>query len=280
LTAFLAVVLVVSLPWYVAVAWRSPGFAGYFFWKHNVLRFLTPFDHQQPVWFYGPVLLGGLLPGSLLAVSWLRSLGSAKPGATARRCPEQGYLLLAGGWCVLFFSLSGCKLPTYVLPAFPPLALALGYHVAGTRWQSARLTRGVVVMAALLLVAAHYVVVPWYADFHSPMSCAAEVERYCADPGTPVVCYPRNCDSVAFYLGRDDFRSFRSKETAALLDYLRAQPRTVLLFTHRHSPDFLKSVLPAGLELTDLTPVSRSWARTWRTEFCYMGIVRQQPEGS
>ena len=45
------------------------------------------------------------------------------------------------------------------------------------------------------------------------MSQAAEVERLCRDSNTPVVCYPRNCDSVAFYLKRDDLRSYRSKET-------------------------------------------------------------------
>ena len=47
-------------------------------------------------------------------------------------------MLLAAGWCVLFFTLSECKLPTYVLPAFPPLALALGYYLAGSRWHVSR----------------------------------------------------------------------------------------------------------------------------------------------
>src|SRR5262249_15432586 len=43
--AFAAVLLAVCLPWNVAICLRLPEFAGYFFWKHNVLRFLTPFDH-------------------------------------------------------------------------------------------------------------------------------------------------------------------------------------------------------------------------------------------
>ena len=41
--------------------------------------------------------------------------------------------MLAGGWCVLFFSLSGCKLPTYILPALPLLALVVGAYVAASR---------------------------------------------------------------------------------------------------------------------------------------------------
>src|SRR5262249_43421799 len=40
LAAFLAVVLAVALPWFVAVCVRLPSFAGYFLWHHNVVRFL------------------------------------------------------------------------------------------------------------------------------------------------------------------------------------------------------------------------------------------------
>src|SRR5262249_48839844 len=180
------------------------------------------------------------------------------PVAAQKRCPELGYLLLAGGWCMLFFSISGCKLPTYVLPAFPALALALGSFIAGSRWAVSRWTKGVAALAAGLLAAAHYVGIPWFADFHSPMSRAAVVAQYCA--GTPVVCFPRGCDSVAFYLGRDDLCSYRSKETAALVKRLSRQPRTVVLFTHRHSPEGLeRALLASGLRLTGLTPLSRSW---------------------
>jgi 4-amino-4-deoxy-L-arabinose transferase-like glycosyltransferase len=278
--AFAGVVLLINLPWYVAAGWRLPGFASYFFWRHNVMRFLTPFDHQQPVWYYGPIVLAGLLPGSLLAVPWWRFLGSADPEAARCRCPALGFLLLAGGWCVLFFSLSGSKLPTYVLPAFPPIALALGYYVARSRWHRSPAAATGLGLTAVLLAAAHYVGVPWYSRFHSPMSQALVVRNYCGDPETPVVCYPRNCDSVAFYLGRDDFRSYRSKETADLVEFLRRQPRTVVLFTHRHSPDGLRGALPAGVSLTGLTPVSRSWAyNALRTEFCYMGVVESHDPG-
>ena len=39
---------------------------------------------------------------------------------------DLGFLLLAAVWTIGFFSLSSCKLPTYVLPAFPLLCLLLG----------------------------------------------------------------------------------------------------------------------------------------------------------
>jgi 4-amino-4-deoxy-L-arabinose transferase-like glycosyltransferase len=271
---FASCVMAVSLPWYVAVCLRQPEFARYFLWTHNVVRFLTPFDHQQPIWFYVPIVVGGLLPGSLLAWGCLKFLMTADPVQSRLRLPVIGYLILASSWCVFFFTLSGCKLPTYVLPAFPPLSLCLGYYAVHV-WRPSRWCRPALAGTIALLAGAHYVGIPWYARFHSPMSRADRVSQYCSDHATPVVCYPRNCDSVAFYVGRDDFKSYRSKETSQLLQFLQEQPRTILLFTHRHSPDFLKTVLPRDMSLTHLMPMSRSWARTWRTEYCYIGVVEK-----
>jgi 4-amino-4-deoxy-L-arabinose transferase-like glycosyltransferase len=272
--AFLAAALGVSLPWYAAVCFRLPEFGAHFLWKHNVLRFLTPFDHQEPVWYYGPIVLASLLPASLLIVAFLRFLFSADPVVTARRSPELGFMLLSGCWCVAFFSLSGSKLPTYVLPSFPPLALALGYFIACSRWATSAWTRAMGTAAGAVLIGLHYVGMPWFADFHSPMSRAEEVARHCAN--TPVVCYPRGCDSVAFYLGRDDLVSFRSKETRALLEHLKSQARTVVLFTHRHSLEGLKSVLPHELCFTVTQPVSKSWVSLFKEEYCYMAVVERR----
>src|SRR5205823_6584442 len=99
---FAAVVLGVALPWYAAVCLRTPDFARHFLWEHNVVRFLTPSGHQRRIWFYGPILLGGLLPGTLLLVPLLRFLGSSDPALVPHRGPALGFMLLAGGWCVLF----------------------------------------------------------------------------------------------------------------------------------------------------------------------------------
>src|SRR5262249_42718471 len=51
-TIFCLVVLAVALPWYLAVCLRLPQFGYYFLWQHNVVRFLMPFDHGRPIWFY------------------------------------------------------------------------------------------------------------------------------------------------------------------------------------------------------------------------------------
>jgi 4-amino-4-deoxy-L-arabinose transferase-like glycosyltransferase len=251
--AFAAVVLALTVPWYVLVCLRTPGFAGHFLWEHNVVRFMSPFDHVRPVWFYFPILLAGLLPGTLLIVPFVRFLLTGDETTARRRCPELGFMLLAGGWCVLFFSLSGCKLPTYVLPAFPPLALALGYFLAVTEWRRSRAVVTVAAVSFLLVAAGHNLVLPLLARYRSPLLREEVLVSYCADRETPVICYPRHCDTVAFYLGRDDMRSFRSKDVDELRDALREHPRTVVLFTHRHSLRGLRQFLPPDLRLTSET---------------------------
>ncbi|MCI0460866.1 MAG: glycosyltransferase family 39 protein [Gemmataceae bacterium] len=132
LLAYLAVALGVAAPWYVAVAVQAPEAASAFVWQHNLLRYVAPLDHGKPLWFYLPPLLLGTLPWSLLLVPLTRLLVRREPDTADRRPPALGLFLLASGWCVLFFSLSGCKRPGYVLPALPPLALALGCYLAGS----------------------------------------------------------------------------------------------------------------------------------------------------
>ena len=90
---------------------------------------------------------------------------------------------------------------------------------------------------------------PWYAAYRSPLSQWQEVARHCGDRQTPVICYPRLCHSVAFYLERDDLTWYRSKEIDKLRQALRQKPSTVLLLSHRHSFTALEQVLPPEFEL-------------------------------
>jgi 4-amino-4-deoxy-L-arabinose transferase-like glycosyltransferase len=251
---FLGIVLAVNLPWYVAMYQRQPEFLGYFFWEHNVMRFIQPFDHLQPVWYYLPILLGGFLPGVVLAVPYLRELLT---GEAANRSQAGGFWLLAGLWCVLFFSVSGSKLPTYILPAFPPLCLALGEFVARSRWHRAAATRGLVATFAVLIAATHYLALPWYARERSPMGRPEMVGQFVDDPDTVVVTYPRNCDSVAFYTGRSDLRRVRTKDVNQMIVDSHFRPRTVVLFTHNHSLAAFREALPPSLRIAEAVSLKR-----------------------
>ncbi len=255
---YLGVALAVNLPWYIAIYRHEPIFLRYFFWEHNVLRFVQPFDHLQPIWYYLPILLGGLLPGTILLYAFLRHLVSGDEAAAQTRSPALGFCLLAGMWCVVFFSVSGCKLPTYVLPAFPFLTLAIGDFIARTKWNRSYWSKAGVAMTAGVFLMAHYFVVPWYAQQRSPMANRELVAKYCTDPETPVVCFPRNVDSVAFYLGRDDLRNVRTKQSISLIEDLMSRPRTVVLFTHNHSLGTLKEVLPPQLRVAEVVSFRRN----------------------
>lgn len=127
--AYLAASLAVAAPWYVAVGTADPEFVGYFLWRHNVVRFVTPFDHEEPAWFYLPGLLLGMLPWTLALPGLGRFLGRRRLRAAKRRPAALGFVLLALAWCLLFFSLAGCKRATYILPALPLLAVAIGCYL-------------------------------------------------------------------------------------------------------------------------------------------------------
>jgi dolichol-phosphate mannosyltransferase len=127
--AYLAVAVGLACPWYILAVWHDPGFLEYFFWNHNVVRYVASFDHEEPLWFYLPGLLLGMLPWTLLTPPLARFLGRRSAGAAANRPAALGFFLLAFGWCLLFFSAAGCKRASYILPAMPPLALALGCYL-------------------------------------------------------------------------------------------------------------------------------------------------------
>lgn len=129
IASWLAAACGLAAPWYVAVAATQPGYLTDFFWTHNVVRFLAPFDHQKPLWFFLPGLLMGLMPWTLLLPGFVLFLARHSRRTGQRRPPALGFVLLAfmGGFA--FFSLSGCKRPVYLVPVIPPLALALGFYL-------------------------------------------------------------------------------------------------------------------------------------------------------
>lgn len=125
----LLILLAITAPWFIAVSLANPEFAHFFFIHEHFQRFLTKaHGRYQPMWYFLPILLIGMLP-------WL---GSLLPGLVAGMRREAGlrfqpqrFLLV---WTVLvfvFFSLSSSKLASYILPIFPTLAALIGLHLSG-----------------------------------------------------------------------------------------------------------------------------------------------------
>lgn len=123
------VTVLVAAPWYVAVTWANGwSFVQEFFISHNVERFATDvYGHDQPLYFFVPVFLLLIFPWTFLLIPTIR-----------RRLDKNEHLMVA--WAAVpfvFFSLSGSKLPAYILPVVPPVALLLSREIA-TREVSGR----------------------------------------------------------------------------------------------------------------------------------------------
>ena len=120
--------LALSAPWFIAVSMRNPEFARFFFIHEHFERFTTTEHHRVGAWYYFlPILIGGLLPWTSLLPALTRHAAKRESGNGFQ---PNGVLLVWCGFIFLFFSLSGSKLPGYILPMFPALGLLLGRYLA------------------------------------------------------------------------------------------------------------------------------------------------------
>jgi 4-amino-4-deoxy-L-arabinose transferase-like glycosyltransferase len=123
--------LAVAMPWFILVSRRNPEFVDFFVVKQHIDRFLRPDEHREPLWFFVPIVFGGLLPWSGFVLLAPRALGGFLRRLITRRVsPGALYCVVWSGLIFTFFSLSGSKLATYVLPIFCPLAVLLGRFFA------------------------------------------------------------------------------------------------------------------------------------------------------
>jgi 4-amino-4-deoxy-L-arabinose transferase-like glycosyltransferase len=120
----MALALALCLWWFVTLALMDSALFSYFAGDELVKRFGSgQHGRSKPWWFFFLVLPGGAFPwtfllGALIAERTIAWRKGWKPSPVA-------WLLL--GWVIpplIILSFSGSKLPTYILPLFPALALA------------------------------------------------------------------------------------------------------------------------------------------------------------
>ena len=138
-----AVALAIALPWYVAVGLKTDGaWLQGFLGDHNVGRFLgAKENHSGPIFYYVIALFMGCFPWSVflpLAV-WQLRVRLAKGDSWADS--DRFVACWAGVWFV-FFSFASTKLPNYVLPMYPALALISARYLH--EWQHAEAGVGAV----------------------------------------------------------------------------------------------------------------------------------------
>ena len=166
----LAVAGLVALPWYVAVGLQTHGdFLHGFLLEHNLGRAMRPMEgHNGSILYYPAAVLFGFFPWSVFMLPLLlhglqqaRSRGSTGPAYTFAFCWLGVYLGV--------FSVAQTKLPSYITPCYPGLALLAGAYIhnwtrrsvaAPRLWSRAALGSlaavGIVICIALPIAAHRY----------------------------------------------------------------------------------------------------------------------------
>jgi 4-amino-4-deoxy-L-arabinose transferase-like glycosyltransferase len=131
-----AVALVIGAPWYLAMTvTHGTKYLEGFFVGDNLERFATSrFNDPRPLWFYLPIVLGGMLPWTPLVAAMaplLRTRGTRQEWIS----PRTWRMILWAAMPLVFFTISIGKQPRYVLPILPPLTLLLADAIT-RRWET------------------------------------------------------------------------------------------------------------------------------------------------
>ena len=174
----IALMLIVTVPWFWLVSTRNPEFPNFFFIHEHWQRYTsTVHSRGGPVWYFVPLLVAGFVPWLGLAPRmWevVRDDGAAARVATVQRLRPA---LLLAVWAIaifVFFSLSDSKLPGYIVPVFPALGMlaAMALERIGERGWRQQLNAMLVIMAIGLLAS------PVVATLHSNHTATADYRRY------------------------------------------------------------------------------------------------------
>ena len=166
----------IVLPWFIAVQHQNPTFFREFFLEHNLERFATNrFHHAQPFWYYLVVIVLAMMPWTVIAVralidgvqtsvaEWrLRHSRPEKPKPSRPGDAFPEFLVLWALVPIVFFSFSQSKLPGYILPSIPPIAILTGDYLF--RRRQAGLSRWILVGHAMLcgVMTLAVLLLPWF----------------------------------------------------------------------------------------------------------------------
>jgi 4-amino-4-deoxy-L-arabinose transferase-like glycosyltransferase len=154
--AGLAIFTAFAAIWYAPVIARHGwGFIDQFFIRHHFARYVAnTFGHPQPFYFFFVVAVAGIAPWTFFLMPAIARFRTLAP----RGGKQDALLTFAWVWVavpLLFFSFSGSKLPGYILPIFPALAIIIGTEVEQYRSGArGRILKASAWMTALTLVVA------------------------------------------------------------------------------------------------------------------------------
>ncbi|SFA77497.1 4-amino-4-deoxy-L-arabinose transferase [Collimonas sp. OK607] len=118
----------ITTPWFVLISMKNPEFPQFFFIHEQFQRFTSKIHNRYgPPYYFVPILILGIVPwlGILFQSLWS---GAHERSATSGFQPKK-MLLIWSIFIFVFFSISDSKLPSYILPIFPALALLIACHL-------------------------------------------------------------------------------------------------------------------------------------------------------
>lgn len=136
----------ITVPWFVLVSLKNPEFPQFFFIHEHFQRFTSKIHHREGAWHYFiPVLMLGIMP-------WLGVLPQSLWGGrrdAAHRFQSGQMLLVWSGFIFFFFSISNSKLPSYILPIMPALALLIARHLSAVSHRAIAFSAGMLAVAGI-----------------------------------------------------------------------------------------------------------------------------------
>ena len=154
-------VLVVGAPWYLlAYLADGPGVLRELLGRHTIGRAMAPMQgHSGPLWYYLPILLSALLPFPAFLP---RAFGLLRNEENESRRFAR-FLTVWAGLFLVVISVAATKLPSYVAPLLPALALLAALDLCRRNGATNR-TAWHVTLGAGLLLATAIVVAPYLVE--------------------------------------------------------------------------------------------------------------------
>lgn len=118
----------ITVPWFVLISLKNPEFPQFFFIHEQFQRFTSKIHNRYgPPYYFVPILILGIVPW--LGVMFQSLWNAARESHTVSGFQPKKMLLIWSIFIFVFFSISDSKLPSYILPIFPALALLIACHL-------------------------------------------------------------------------------------------------------------------------------------------------------
>jgi 4-amino-4-deoxy-L-arabinose transferase-like glycosyltransferase len=151
ITGLIIFALIIS-PWLYLAQMQNSSFLDYFFVIQQFSRYLTPhFNMHQPFYYYAVIVILGIMPWTIF---FFQSMRFTIKGLRTEGLQKQDKELFIFLWPLLifiFFSIPESKIPGYIIPVFPPIAMLIARYF-DLNWRRLARSRSLKICSWVFLV--------------------------------------------------------------------------------------------------------------------------------